>query len=113
MYLQFLVKTRKWFSYDVLNSRIVHFTGESQNKANVLPNNGTKLGGHAAQNWWLLRFLAILLHDRIRDLKDEVWQHILLLRQVVELVCAPALSESQAAYMKVLIEEYKASPLPT
>jgi len=106
MYLQFLVKTRKWFSYDVLNSRIVHFTGESQNKANILPNNGTKLGGHAAQNWWLLRFLPILLHDRIRDITDEVWQLILLLRQVVELVCAPALSESQAAYMKVLLEDY-------
>lgn len=106
MYLQFLVKSRKWFSYDVLNRRIVTFRGESRNKANVLPTNGTKLGGHAAQNWWLLRFLPVLLHDKVRDPKDEVWQLVLLLRQVVELVCAPALSESQAAYMKVLIEEY-------
>lgn len=106
MYLQFLVKTRKWFSYDVLNSRIVTFKGESKNKANVLPTSGTKLGGHAAQNWWLLRHLPILLDDRVRDRKDEVWQLILLLRQVVELVCAPTLSESQVAYMKVLIEEY-------
>ncbi|KAF1379433.1 hypothetical protein PFLUV_G00176010 [Perca fluviatilis] len=106
MYLQFLVKSRKWFSYDVLNRRIVTFRGESQNKANVVPTNGTKLGGHAAQNWWLLRFLPVLLHDKVRDAKDEIWQLVLLLRQVVELVCAPAVSESQAAYMKVLIEEY-------
>ncbi len=104
MYLE--VVQRKWFSYDFLNRRIATFTGESQNKANVVPTNGTKLGGHAAQNWWLLRFLPVLIHDRVKDAKDEVWQLALLLRQVVELVCAPALSESQVAYMKVLIEEY-------
>lgn len=106
MYLQFLVKTRKWFSYDFLNSRIISFKGESQNKAKILPVNGKKLGGHATQNWWLLRFLPVLLHDRVRDPKDDVWQLVLLLRQVVELVCAPTVSESQVAYLKILIEEY-------
>jgi len=33
---------------------------------------GQNLGGHAAQNWRLLWFLSVLLHDRIRNLKDEV-----------------------------------------
>lgn len=50
--------------------------------------------------------MPVLIHDRVNDDKDEVWQLALLLRQVVELVCAPALSESQVAYMKVLTEEY-------
>ena len=63
MYLQFLVKTRKSFSYNVLNSRTVTFKEESKNKANVIPTSGTKLGGHAAQNWWLLRHLPILLDE--------------------------------------------------
>lgn len=92
MYLQFLVKTRKWFTYDILNSQIISFTGESQNKANILTVNGTKIGGHAAQNWWLLRIRPVLLHARVRNPKDDVWQLILLLRQVVELVCAYTVS---------------------
>lgn len=37
-------------SYDALNSRIVNFTGERQNKANFLPTNGTKRGWHAVKN---------------------------------------------------------------
>lgn len=56
-----------------------------------------KTGGH---------FPPVLLHDGVRNPKDDVWEFILLLRQVVELVCAPTVSESQVAYMKILIEEY-------
>lgn len=56
-----------------------------------------KTGGH---------FPPVLLHDVVRNPKDVVWEFILLLRQVVELVCAPTVSESQVAYMKILFEEY-------
>nr|XP_023666586.1 uncharacterized protein LOC111843326 [Paramormyrops kingsleyae]XP_023666587.1 uncharacterized protein LOC111843326 [Paramormyrops kingsleyae] len=106
MYLQFLIKRQKWFSYKLLNDRLKSFSGESNNKLNAVPCNGTKLGGHAAQNRWLLKFLPILVHDRIVDADNAVWQLVLLLRELVEFVCAPSLSESQIAYMKVLIEEY-------
>lgn len=34
------------------------------------------------------------------------WELVLLLRELVEFVCAPRLSESQIAYMKDLIELY-------
>ena len=46
------------------------------------------------------------MHDRIEDAGNAVWQLILLLRELTEFVCAPSLSESQIAYIKVLIEEY-------
>lgn len=105
MCLQFLSKKEKWFSYESLNVRVKSFPGESSNKPNSIPNNGAKLGGHAAQNRWLLRFLPILLHDKIKDADNAVWKLILLLRELVEFVCAPRLSDSQVAYMKVLIEE--------
>lgn len=95
-----------WFSYKSLNDRLRSFPGESSNKSNALPNKGAKLGGHAAQNRWLMRFLPFLAHEQIADAENAVWQLALLLREIVQFVCAPRLSESQIAYMKVLIEEY-------
>lgn len=97
---------KKWFSYEFLNDRLTSFPGEGTNKPNAIPSKGTKFGGHAAQNRWLLRFLPILVHDRIEDADNAVWRLVLLLRELVEFVCAPSLLESQIAYMKVLIEEY-------
>lgn len=67
MCLQYLIKTKMWFSYESLNDRLRSFPGESSNKPNALPNKGVKLGGHAAQNGRLLRFLPLLLHDRIAE----------------------------------------------
>lgn len=46
------------------------------------------------------------MHDRIENADNAVWQLVLLLREIVEFVCAPSLSESQIANMTVLIEEY-------
>lgn len=37
---------------------------------------------------------------------NDVWQLVLQLRQIVELICAPKITAGQIAYMKVLIEEY-------
>ena len=99
MCLQFLIKTKKWFSYESLNNRLKSFPGESSNKPNSIAKKG------AAQNRWLLRFLPILVHDKI-DADNVVWQLVLLLRELVEIVWAPSLSGSQIAYMKVLIKEY-------
>lgn len=104
--LQFLIKKKKWFSYKSLNDRLKTFPCENASKLNAIPHQGTKLGGHAAQNRWLLRFLPVVMHDRIIDSDCPVWQMVLLLRELVELVCAPTLSKSQIAYMRVLIEEY-------
>lgn len=90
----------------MLNDRLKLFPSESSNKPNAILNKGKKLGGHAAQNRWLLRFLPILVNDRIEDADNAVWQLVLLLRELVEFVCAPSLSETQIVYMKLLTEEY-------
>lgn len=37
---------------------------------------------------------------------NEVWQLILQLREIVELICAPVITEGQVAYLKVITEEY-------
>jgi hypothetical protein len=53
----------------------------------------------------MLRITPLLISDAV-DIADEVYQALLLLRSVVELVMAPSLSVGQVAEMKVLIEDY-------
>lgn len=106
LFLQFLIRTQRWFSYEVLNERIKKFPGESSDKLNTIPTTGARLGRHAAQNRWLLRFLPVLVHNTIEDANNEVWGLVLLLRELVEFVCAPRLSESQIVFLKGLIELY-------
>lgn len=66
-----------------------------------------KLGGHAVQNWCFLRLLPVLIGDQIRSPADNnVWQLVLRLRQMVEFICALAISSGQIAYLKVMIEDY-------
>ena len=67
---------------------------------------GHKIGGHAVQNWTLLRLLPVIIGNKIFDKDDSVWRMLLLLREVVEIVCAPQISVPQISYMQVVIEEY-------
>lgn len=54
-----------------------------------------------------LRLLPLYIGDRIKDPVDnQVWQLCLKLREVVELICAPKISQGQIAYLKILIEDY-------
>lgn len=91
MCLQILIKMKKWFSYKSLNDRLKSFPGESSHKPNAIPNKG------------VLVIEAISVHDRIEETDSAIWQLVLLLRELAEFVCAPRLSDSQIAYMKVLI----------
>lgn len=68
---------------------------------------GEKLGGHAAQNWCLLRLLPVMIGDRIKNpLENDVWPLCLKLREVVDLICAPKIHTNQVAHLQMLIEEY-------
>ena len=78
---------------------------DCNNKPSTISDQGLKLGVHAVQNWCLLRLLPVLIASKV-DTNDMVWHEILLLREIVELVCAPEISVAQVAYLKVLIEEY-------
>ncbi|KAF7640992.1 hypothetical protein LDENG_00001030, partial [Lucifuga dentata] len=110
LYISHLVNEQKEFTYLQLNQRINRFRylGNDANNKPCDVNSGTeKLSGHAVQNWTLLRLLPVLIGDKIHSpLENEVWQLILQLRQIVELICAPAITTDQTAYLKVLIDEY-------
>ena len=110
MYIRHLVKVEKHFTYVQLNrcvSQFKHLGSDSHNKPCDIKVDADKLGGHAAQNWCFLRLLPLYIGDRIKDPVDnKVWQLCLKLREIVELICAPTISQGQIALLKLLIGEY-------
>ncbi|KAL0185508.1 hypothetical protein M9458_021205, partial [Cirrhinus mrigala] len=67
---------------------------------------GAKLGGQATENWCLLRLLPVIIGEKIEDTEDPVWQLVVQLKEVVELICAPTISEPQIALLNVQIRDY-------
>lgn len=108
LYIQHLVKVDKQLTYLELNRRISQFKylGNDANDkpCEVIPGSD-KLS--AVQNWCLLRLLPVLIGEKIESPgENQVWQLVLQLREMVSLICAPAISSGQIAYLRVLIDEY-------
>lgn len=111
--LEYIIKQQKWLTYNDINRRIAQFKylGLDRNSQPCQINvNGEKLGGQAIQNWCLVRLLPMLVGDKISDPENTVWQAFSQLRDIVELVCAPKISEAQIATLGFIIEEYLESP---
>jgi hypothetical protein len=109
LYLSYLTKEKRWFSINYLNRRIEHLKlkgVEAKDRPAFINEQTGKVSGHAVQIWVLIRFLPILVGHKIDDTSDMVWQLVLLLREIVELVCSPKLSTRNVAVMKDIIEEY-------
>ncbi|XP_064455219.1 uncharacterized protein LOC135366447 isoform X1 [Ornithodoros turicata] len=101
-------QSKGWFSVRLLNSRLekLRLLGhDGADKPPALKEGLKTLGGHAAQNWALLRFLPLLLADAVVP-TDAVWKLFLLLRDIVNLVSARKISLTQILYLKELIELY-------
>lgn len=104
-----LLVQKGWFSYVSLQQSLRAFQclGPDQgNKPAAVNPNGTKLGGHAVQNWTLIRILPFILKDLIRDEKDEIWQLYLKLKEVVEYASAPAYTEEDLKKMERINAAY-------
>lgn len=110
LYIKHLVRVEKHFTYVELNRRINQFKylgNDALDKPCEVNSCSDKLGGHAVQNWCLLRLLPVLIGDKIKNPADnDVWQLVLHMRQMVEFICAPAISSGQIAYLKVMTEDY-------
>ena len=53
------------------------------------------------------RLAPLIIGHRIKDpLNHKVWELLLKLRQIVEIVCSPRIDTGQVAELKVLVEEY-------
>ena len=109
LFLNYLVKMKKWFCYAYLNQVIVKFKYkgyDANDKPSIVNESGKTLGGHAVQNLCLLRLLPLLNASKIQDSSDKVWAAICLLREIVALVCAPKILVAQVTYLRVKVEEY-------
>lgn len=107
--IRYFVNDKKWFSYKYLKKRIRDFkckANDSRNRPAEINKGGNRLGGHAVQNWCLLRILPFLIGEKIVDTSDPVWQLYLLLKAIVETQCAPALSTSQISELQEMLDEY-------
>ena len=94
-------------SYKYLNRCVKNFKylgTDARDKPGHIAD-GKTVGGHAVQVWCLLRLLPTLLCDVV-DVSDEAWQLLLLLREIVELICAPKVSFAQILYLNRLVNLY-------
>ena len=109
LYVKHFISKKKWFTYTILNRRINQLkykaTDAGSKPCEVSPHT-LKLSGHAVQNWNFLRLLPLIIGDKVQDPQDNVWQLILQLKDIVDLICAQQISKAQVAYLDVLIQEY-------
>lgn len=47
-----------------------------------------------------------MINDKIDDIDNETWKCILLLSEIIEIICAPAIHETFIVYLNSLIREY-------
>ena len=99
---------KNWFTEHWLQMTIKGFKyhgNDSRNKPTEYKYCKKKLVGHAVQNWTLLRLLPLLIGDKVKP-NNKVWKLYLLLKSIVELICAPALTREQVEKMRSLIDIY-------
>ena len=98
---------KNYFTHETLNRNLASF-GLHPNDNLVKPCSvkpHKPLSGTAAQNWSLLVLFPLIIGAAVNT-SDEVWQFILLLRQVCQYVFAPALHLMQMSAMNDVIEHY-------
>ncbi|XP_034238641.1 uncharacterized protein LOC117643699 [Thrips palmi] len=100
----------KWFSRKWLNKKIKAFKcvgADSPNKPAFVEKKGLKLGGHAVQNWTLLRLLPFILGDKIADVEHSSWKLYLQLKEITESFTPPSFYKSDMPYAQdVLLPAY-------
>lgn len=108
--LQTLIMDYKMFSLDTLNSRMRCFNYGKFENSNIPPainakHLKTKIKMSANEMLCFTKHLGLIIGDLIpQDL--EIWNIWILLREIIDIICAPLLQFSEKVRLKVLIEEY-------
>ncbi|KAJ8050214.1 hypothetical protein HOLleu_03327 [Holothuria leucospilota] len=109
LFLKYLIQNEKWFTLDTLNQRILtfHYLDTDRNdKPSKVSLTSKKLSGHAFQNWNFLRLLPLIIGDMIQNYDHEVWQLILILKEITCMVCCQSVTSSQLEYLQELVKLY-------
>lgn len=85
---------------------------DSADRAPALKDAFETVGGHAAQNWILLRLMAVSLADAIVP-TDDMWKLSLLLCDSVNLACTrkTSLKELAELYLELIPELFPSATL--
>ncbi|CAI6356888.1 unnamed protein product [Macrosiphum euphorbiae] len=93
---------------EIINRKIDNFAFlliEKLDKPSRVPIKGYNIGGHAVQNWVFLRFIPLIIGDKINR-KDDVWKMITILIQVVGIICSPSICNELLFHLDSLIKKY-------
>lgn len=104
--------SKKFFNFEKLNSLIQDFEykwGDKTNRPRVIPatfSSEKNIGGNAHENWALLRLLPLIIGPLIPE-DEPTWQLLLDLKDIVELLAAPILSDESISYLDCKIHEHR------
>ena len=71
-----------------------------------MTSKSKKLTGSASQIRRLNMIFLVIVNDLIQNQNDDTWRMVLFLRELCNIICAPALSNRQIAVLKVTTAEY-------
>lgn len=103
--------SEKFFTLDEFNRALVHFDygyTETDKPVPILHRHfqsDKPLRSSASQMLLLVQILPFLIGEKIPE-SDENWKCFLLLRKIVDIVICPAITESVASSLKLLIKEH-------
>ena len=106
--VQYFIRN-KWFSESYLNDAILNFPYDpisNKSKCIAINKHASKISGNASQIWCFLRFFPLFVLNKVKDFNDSAGRMIILLRSLVEIVCAPKITHLQISLLSEYIDEY-------
>lgn len=97
-----------YFTLQLLNHRVQTFSygyHDARSKPPTIFLPAEMLPFDASQTWCLMRIMALAVGDLVPE-DDTIWQFYLTLRQLMDIVLSPSISEMQVEALSVLVSEY-------
>ena len=97
-----------YFTLEVFNHRVQTFSygyHDAGSKPPTIFLPAEMLPFDASQTFCLMRIMALAVGDLVPE-DDAIWQFYLTLRQIMDIVLSPSISEMQVQALSVLVSEY-------
>lgn len=104
--------SKGYISLETINKAIEQFPytfSDKTNRPQLLTKNFTTkgtIGGNAHENWALLRLLPLLIGHHIPG-EDEIWEVLMILKDVVELSLSGEFTEETVSFLDCKIADHR------
>lgn len=104
--------SKKYFTLATLNKAIEDFPFKWTDKTNrphpvpLTYSSRRTIGGNAHENWSLIRFLPLLLGQKVPT-DEPAWHLLADLKDIVELVVSPVQTKESIGYLNFKISEHR------